>query len=98
MIRSKSTQGTQVLADSSENLQMGLDILKVYCDTWKLKINVDKTKIRIFERRKSIAQNSVFRYDGEEIEITPTFSYLGINLSSNGKMKDCIGNLLDRGR
>ena len=89
---------TAILADSSENLQRGLDILKLYCDTWKLKVNVDKTKIAIFERRKSIAQNLIFRYDGEEIEITPTFSYLVINLSSNGKMKDCIGNLLDRGR
>ena len=40
----------------------------------------------------------MFTYDREEIEVTSTFSYLGIILSSNGKMKDCIDNLLDRGR
>ena len=65
---------------------------------WKLKVNVHKTKITIFERCKSNVQNITFTYDGEEIEITSTFSYLGIILSSNGKMKDCIDNLLDRGR
>ena len=65
---------------------------------WKLKVNVHKTKITIFERRKSNVQNLVFIYDGEEIEIASTFSYLGLILSSNGKMKDCTDNLLDRGR
>ena len=89
---------TAILADSRANLKRGLDILKLYCDTWKLKMNVDKNKIAIFERRESNAQNLVIRYDGEEIEITSTFSYLGINLSSIGKMKDCLDNLLDRDR
>ena len=39
---------TVLMAESSSNLQTLLDQFYLYCDTWKMKVNVDKTKIVVF--------------------------------------------------
>ena len=39
---------TILLAESAKKLQIALDGLHTYCNTWSLKVNVDKTKIMIF--------------------------------------------------
>ena len=33
-----------IFSESAEGLQKGLDILKGYCDKWKLIVNTNKTK------------------------------------------------------
>ena len=47
------TDDTAIIADSSVKLQKGLDILHEYCEKWKVTVNVTKTKITIFEKRKT---------------------------------------------
>ena len=42
---------TVLMAESPEELQMLLDAFDDYCTIWKLKVNVDKTKILIFFKR-----------------------------------------------
>ena len=41
-----------LLSESKEGLQSRLDFLQMYCDSWKLKINVNKTKVIIFSNGK----------------------------------------------
>ena len=41
---------TVLMAESPEELRMLLDAFDDYCTIWKLKVNVDKTKIMIFSR------------------------------------------------
>ena len=41
---------TILLTESDSDLQLMLDSFENYCDQWKLKINVNKTKILIFSR------------------------------------------------
>ena len=43
-------EDTVLMAESPEELQMLLDAFDDYCTIWKLKVNVDKTKIMIFSR------------------------------------------------
>ena len=43
---------TVVLAECREDLQRALDMLRIYCEVWGLDINVRKTKVMIFSRRK----------------------------------------------
>ena len=43
---------TVVLAESEDEMQKSLNTLREYCEEWKLKINVTKTKIMIFSRGK----------------------------------------------
>jgi hypothetical protein len=47
---------TVLMAESPEELQMLLYAFDDYCTIWKLKVNVDKTKIMIFSRGRQ-AQN-----------------------------------------
>jgi hypothetical protein len=39
---------TVILSESESDLQAQLDAFHEYCLTWKLKVNIDKTKIVIF--------------------------------------------------
>ena len=41
---------TVLMTESSSNLQTLLDKFYLYCDTWKIKVNVDKTKIVVFSK------------------------------------------------
>ena len=44
---------TVIFADTYQGLQKGLENLEVYCKIWRLTVNVEKTKVMIFENRKS---------------------------------------------
>ena len=39
-----------IFAESEVELQNGLNILKQYCQTWKLVVNVNKTKVMVFRK------------------------------------------------
>ena len=39
-----------LLSNSKEGLQNSLSNLKEFCDSWNLKINIEKTKIIIFNK------------------------------------------------
>ena len=57
------------LSESKEGLQSCLDSLQIYCDHWKLKINIVKTKVMIFSSRKCKTENPTFQLNNSSIEI-----------------------------
>ncbi|KAK3109114.1 hypothetical protein FSP39_023343 [Pinctada imbricata] len=74
---------TVILADTSENLQLTLKAFENYCKHWKLRINVDKTKVLIFERRRNrIVRHFFINENG--IEIVDSYCYLGVMFNYNG--------------
>lgn len=74
---------TVLLAESKEDLQKQLDNLYTFCELWKLKVNIDKTKIVIFSRGR-LPDNLSFRYDNIVLEIVNEFNYLGLTLARSG--------------
>jgi hypothetical protein len=50
---------TVIFAESTEDLQAALNIFEEYCSEWKLSINVSKTKIVAFSKRKYNKKNCV---------------------------------------
>lgn len=88
---------TVIFAESPEELQIALDTMQSYCDTWKLQVNTSKTKVVIFSKGK-IRQKPVFYYNGETIEIVDDFSYLGIKFNYNGKFGKTKKHLVDQAR
>jgi hypothetical protein len=60
------------LADSVEGMQNALDIFQTYCEFWKLEINIAKTKMMIFSKRK-MKQNFDFKLKGRNIEVVHPF-------------------------
>ena len=74
---------TVLLSETKEDLQIQLNMLSEYCTDWKLKVNVQKSKIVIFSKDR-MPQNINFYYDVVELEIVKEFSYLGVLFSRSG--------------
>ena len=87
---------TIIISNSKDNLQRGLDLLKIYCDEWKLSVNVDKTKITVFEKRKCDYRNIKLEFNNKLLEVVSLYKYLGILFKSNGSFKDCIKRLCEQ--
>ena len=77
-----------LFSDSADGLQEGFNILSEYCDRWKLKINLSKTKVVIFRKCGRLLKDLEFRYKGLEIEIVHQFSYLGVVFTSGGSFSN----------
>jgi len=77
-----------IFSETPVGLQKGLDLLYEYCCIWKLKININKTKILIFRKGGSLQRNLKFTINGETIEIVKSFTYLGIVFSQGGSFSD----------
>ena len=73
-----------VFAESPEGLQNGLDILKEYCSKWKLRVNIEKSKIMVFRKGGQLPRNLKFYYDGSILSIVSSFSYLGVVFTPGG--------------
>ena len=77
-----------IFSESAEGLQTGLDILKDYCDKWKLIGNTNKTKIMIFRKGGTLRRHLNFEYNGENIEIVKKFTYLGVVFMTGGSFSE----------
>ena len=75
---------TVLMAESAEALQSLLDSLSNWTKDYGLKVNVAKTKVLVFRTSWQLDQDR-FYFDGNNVEIVNTFSYLGLLLNYNGK-------------
>lgn len=71
------------------SLQHQLNSLYMYSCNWGLKINIKKTKICVFESRKSQC-NFRWTINDEIVEVVDNFCYLGINFSYTGNMNNAV--------
>ncbi|MCG7875093.1 MAG: reverse transcriptase family protein [Candidatus Thiodiazotropha endolucinida] len=76
-------------------LQLLLDRLHRYSYEWGLKVNTQKTKVCVFENRRT-QRNNVWLYDGVPLEIVDSFTYLGMKFKFNGNLEDGIKALSDQ--
>ena len=81
---------TVILADSVEGMQNALDIIQTFCKIWKLEINIAKTKMMIFSKRKTLILH------GKHIEVVDTYSYLGFIFKCNGKFLEAKRKLVNQ--
>lgn len=73
-----------VFAESATDLQLALNSMYDYCNTWKLEVNIAKTKVVVFSKGK-IRNIPVFTYGGLNLDVVDDFSYLGVKFNYNGK-------------
>ena len=66
---------TVLFSDSAEDLQIQLNNLSEYCDTWKLIVNISITRIVVFT--KALLHHFNFSYKGSNLEIVKDYIYLG---------------------
>src|SRR5436190_4062229 len=68
-------------------LQRALNELARYCDEWKLKVNVKKTKIMVFQNGNKRSKKYQWFINNSAIEEVDKFTYLGIVVNKNGTWK-----------
>ena len=84
-----------VFTTDKSSLQSQLNGLYDYTEKWGLKIYVSKSKICIFEKRKTDC-NFVWDIAGETLEIVDEFCYLGIRFYRTGRMQNAVNALNDQ--
>ncbi len=72
-----------MISESKTDLQNQLDVLFENCVIWKLKVNIDKSKIMVFSKGRP-PNNLEFRYDNMLLEIVNEFKYLGVVFARSG--------------
>jgi hypothetical protein len=82
-----------LLSDSAKGLQKSLNILKIYCDKWNLKVNIGKTKAIVFNKSGRTLKGFSFLYEDEPISLTNEYKYLGILFMPSGTFSDAIDYL-----
>lgn len=82
-----------LLASSAIKLKNTLKKLKTYLCLNNLTLNINKTKIIIFAKRKKPIHNTPIRWDNKEIEIVSEWKYLGITLNRLRKIDTHIKNI-----
>ena len=87
---------TVLMAETPNDLQKQLDSFSKYCEEWKLKVNVDKSKIVIFSRGR-LPRNHEFKYRGTQLEIVNEFNYLGVLLNRNGNFQKAKKEAANKG-
>jgi hypothetical protein len=76
-------------------MQSALNILQSYCDKWKLTVNVNKTKVLVFSKRKC-HQNFDFTLNSEQLDVIDSYTYLGITFKYNGSFADARKRLVEQ--
>ncbi len=71
------------VAESHQDLQSLIDILKTWCYKWRLSVNIDKTKIMHFRPANSPQTDFVFKYGDLPLECVSEYKYLGILLDEH---------------
>ena len=83
-----------LMSEYASDLQKSLDVFAEYCDLWKLRVNIAKTKVFIFS--KGPMKKRKFLYKDIIIEKVKDFCYLGIYLSRSGKYNTAKKHLAEQ--
>ena len=87
-----------LLSESECGLQNSLNKLENYCNTWGLKININKTKVVVFNKPfNSKIKSLKFVIDANKIEVSNTYCYLGVDISNTGSFLGATNSLYKKG-
>ena len=73
-----------LLSETTVGLQNSLEILQNYCHEWGLDINIDKTKVVVFNRAFRKTHKFSFFVNNSPIEVAKSYRYLGVTITSTG--------------
>ena len=85
-----------ILSESASGLQSALNKLQEYCSKWGLTINIDKTKVVIFNKGGHKFPSLKFLLNGNLVETVQSYCYLGIIFSSCGSFTRACDALTDK--
>ncbi len=88
-----------LLSPHEEGLHQSLSILEKYSNDWALPINMQKSKIMIFQKKPRLANKKYeFTIGGTIINHVNCYNYLGLTVSASGQFNTAIKDLTDKAR
>ena len=87
-----------LMSTSEKGLNNCLSKLKHFCDTWKLEVNMKNSKVVIFNPSGRKLCTHKFYFDGKEMEVVKSYTYLGLELISSGSLWLAKASLMDKAR
>lgn len=85
-----------ILSESASGLQEKLKRLEDYCADWCLNVNVDKTKVMIFNKAGRLFKSN-FVFQNRAIECVSSYRYLGLHFSASGTFSYAKSELYKKG-
>ena len=85
---------TVLMTENHKDMQTLLNFFSDYCNEWKLKINVEKTKSMIIRKCRNKLN---FILNDSVIENVTFYKYLGVFLHKNGKFTYCMKQISEKG-
>ena len=82
-----------IFGPTSSGLRKLLSLFESLANTHELTVNVNKTKIMLFHKKRDPHNDVSFNIVGQKIEVVSSYKYLGVMLSYNLKEKDDIKRL-----
>lgn len=80
-----------LVADTPTEFRKLLDALELYFNQKQLIVNVEKTKIVIFKKNKSVKPSfKSFKFVEQKIDVVDKFTYLGLPLTSTFSFKETV--------
>ena len=84
-----------LLSTSEKGLQNCLHKLEKYCDNWCLDINVEKTKVLIFNKNGKLYKTP-FLFQNTIINCVQSYRYIGIIFTTSGTFTPAKNDLYQR--
>ena len=85
-----------LLSSSATGLQAKLDVLQVFCEEWCLSLNIDKTKVVIFNKAGRLINSQSYNIFNKTISCTSSYKYLGLIFSASGTFSPAKKQLYDK--
>ena len=85
-----------LFAESKVELQRLINRLKLYCDTFKLKINLNKTNVMVFRNGGYLRHYEKWFYDNIPLRVVTYYKYLGLVISSRLSWYVCQKTLAEQ--
>ena len=80
-----------LLSNSSEGLNnFLLDKFNYFCVKWDLTVNIDQTKIIIFNKSGKVLKGFNFKYNECNVELVDEYKYLDIIFNPSGMFSHAI--------
>lgn len=86
-----------LISSSALDLQHSINVLSKHANDWKLKVNIEKTKIMIFNKQGRVDREPVFKFNNHLIDIVDKQTYLGLTLTTSGRFTYAREALVKKG-
>ena len=75
-----------------------MNLLELYSKRWKLKVNTEKTKVKVFRKGGTLPRNLGFTFENTLLKIQSKFTYLGAVFTTGGSFTETQNMLAGQAR